>query len=177
VIFWAVVSYETNRVIEWFPSRVEAQQMLDTVVADAPQWRWSMCVEAIVLTTGGARISTAAIGRRPWPPLTVVLYVAIVVAAIATASIHDGSDRRWMTAGALLLAVSGGLWLRLWLAWFLLTAVAAGDLVVALVTWPAWWWLTVLVNGTMLALLLARPTRRYARRGRPHLRGLFRRKS
>jgi hypothetical protein len=53
VIFWAVVSYETNRVIEWFPSRAEAQQMLDTVVADAPQWRWSMCVEPIVLTTGG----------------------------------------------------------------------------------------------------------------------------
>jgi membrane protein implicated in regulation of membrane protease activity len=100
-----------------------------------------------------------------------------VVAAIATASIHDGSDRRWITAGALLLAVSGGLWLRLWLAWFVLTAVAAGDLVVALVTWPAWWWSAVLVNGAMLALLLARPTRRYARRGRPHLRGLFRRKS
>lgn len=76
----------------------------------------------------------------------------------------------------MLLAVSAGLWLRLWLAWFFLTAVAAGDLVAALATWPEWGWLIVLVNGTMLALLLARPTRRYARRGRPHIRDWFRRK-
>jgi hypothetical protein len=53
VIFWAVVGYEINRVIEWFPSRAEAQAMMDTVVADEPDWRWSMCVEPIVLTTGG----------------------------------------------------------------------------------------------------------------------------
>jgi hypothetical protein len=53
MVFWAVVSYEINRVIEWFPTRAEAQKMLDTVVADEPQWRWSMCVEPIVLTTGG----------------------------------------------------------------------------------------------------------------------------
>jgi hypothetical protein len=52
VIFWAVVSYEINQVIEWFPSRVDAQAMLDKVVADEPQWRWSMCVEPIILTTG-----------------------------------------------------------------------------------------------------------------------------
>jgi hypothetical protein len=53
VVFWAVVSYEINRVIEWFPSRVEAQRMLDVVVADEPRWRWTLCVEPIVLTTGG----------------------------------------------------------------------------------------------------------------------------
>ena len=53
MVFWAVVSYEIDRVIEWFPTRAEAQKMLDTVVADEPQWRWSMCVEPIVLTTGG----------------------------------------------------------------------------------------------------------------------------
>lgn len=52
MIFWAVVSYEINRVIEWFPSREEAQRMLDEVVADEPQWRWTMCVEPIVFTTG-----------------------------------------------------------------------------------------------------------------------------
>jgi hypothetical protein len=52
VLFWAVVSYEINQVIEWFPSRVDAQAMLDKVVADEPQWRWSMCVEPIILTTG-----------------------------------------------------------------------------------------------------------------------------
>jgi hypothetical protein len=52
VVFWAVVSYEINRVIEWFPSREEAQTMLDTVVADEPDWRWIMNVEPIVLETG-----------------------------------------------------------------------------------------------------------------------------
>ena len=40
MVFWAVVSYEINRVIEWFPTRVEAQKMLDTVVADELEWRW-----------------------------------------------------------------------------------------------------------------------------------------
>jgi hypothetical protein len=53
VIFWAIVSYEINRVIKWFPSRREAQEMLDAVLVEEPQWRWSMCVEPIVLTTGG----------------------------------------------------------------------------------------------------------------------------
>jgi hypothetical protein len=54
MVFWAVVSYEINHVIEWFPTRAEAQKMLDTVVADEPEWRWIMCVEPIVLATGGA---------------------------------------------------------------------------------------------------------------------------
>jgi hypothetical protein len=40
MVFWAVVSYEINRVIEW--SREQAQRMLDTVVADEPDWRWIM---------------------------------------------------------------------------------------------------------------------------------------
>jgi D-hexose-6-phosphate mutarotase len=54
MVFWAVVSYEINRVVEWFPSRKVAQEMLDTVLANEPQWRWSMCVEPIVLETGGS---------------------------------------------------------------------------------------------------------------------------
>jgi hypothetical protein len=39
-------------VIEWFPSREEAQTMLDQVVAEEPDWRWIMTVEPIVLETG-----------------------------------------------------------------------------------------------------------------------------
>jgi hypothetical protein len=38
-------------VIEWFPSREEAQRMLDRVVAGERDWRWIMNVEAIVLET------------------------------------------------------------------------------------------------------------------------------
>ena len=53
------------------------------------------------------------------------------------------------------------------------TALAAGDLVYAALTWPAWW--TAAISGIMLALLLARPTRRYARRGRPRVGGWFHR--
>lgn len=52
MVFWAVVNYEINRVIKWFPSRVEAQEMLDVVLAAEPDLRWTMCVEPIVLTTG-----------------------------------------------------------------------------------------------------------------------------
>jgi hypothetical protein len=52
MLFWAVVSYEINRVIEWFPSREAAQRMLDTVVADEPDWRWIMNVEPIMLEAG-----------------------------------------------------------------------------------------------------------------------------
>jgi lysylphosphatidylglycerol synthetase-like protein (DUF2156 family) len=107
----------------------------------------------------------------------VAAYVAIVVVAIVIASIYDGSDRRWVTGGALLLALSVGLWRRLWPAWLVLTFVAAGDVVVALFTRPTWWWQTALLNGAMLALLLARPTRRYAQRGRPRIRDRFRRKT
>jgi hypothetical protein len=58
---------------------------------------------------------------------------------------------------------------RVWLAWLFLTVVAVGDVMLALLQWPAWWIEIVLINGTMLALLLSRPTRRHARRGRPRL--------
>jgi hypothetical protein len=52
VVFWAIVNYEINRVIKWCPSRVEAQATLDVVLAAEPEWRWIICVEPIVLTTG-----------------------------------------------------------------------------------------------------------------------------
>lgn len=103
------------------------------------------------------------------PPYTVVAFVAVIAAVLVALLIADASDRYLLSGGLLLVVASFGLLRGAWLAWLFLTAVAAGDLVYALFTWPAWG--TVLVNATLLALLLAGPTRRYARRGRPGLRG------
>jgi hypothetical protein len=54
--------------------------------------------------------------------------------------------------------------------WLFLAAVAAGDVIIGVYKWPEWpaTWIIV-INGMMLALLLARPSRRYARRGRPRV--------
>jgi hypothetical protein len=102
------------------------------------------------------------------PPYTVVAFVAVVATVLVALLIADASDRNLLIGGPLLVVASFGLLRGVWFTWLFLTALAAADLGYALFTWPAWW--TVLVNGTMLALLLSRPTRRYARRGRPRLR-------
>jgi hypothetical protein len=70
----------------------------------------------------------------------------------------------------LLAIVTFGLVGGVWLSWLFLTALAAGDLIIGVFKWPGWpatW--TIVINGIMLALLLARPTRRYAHRGRPRV--------
>jgi hypothetical protein len=53
VVFYAVVSDEIKRVIELFPSRVEAEAMLARVFNDEPAWRDSLHVEPIELAGGG----------------------------------------------------------------------------------------------------------------------------
>jgi hypothetical protein len=53
MVFHAVVSDEIQRVIEFFPSRVEAEAMLARVVGDEPDWRDSLHVKPIDLATGG----------------------------------------------------------------------------------------------------------------------------
>jgi hypothetical protein len=53
VVFYAVVSDEIEQVIEFFPSRVEAEGMLASVVGDEPDWRDTLHVEPIDLATGG----------------------------------------------------------------------------------------------------------------------------
>jgi hypothetical protein len=53
VVFYAVISDEIQRVIEFFPSRVEAEAMLARVVGDEPDWRDTLHVEPIDLATGG----------------------------------------------------------------------------------------------------------------------------
>lgn len=53
MIVYAVVSDETDRVIEFFPTRDEAETMLARVLADEPDWREILQVEAIVLGQAG----------------------------------------------------------------------------------------------------------------------------
>lgn len=108
------------------------------------------------------------------PPYTVIAFAAFVGAMLVELLIRDASDRGLLTGGPVLALASFGLVLGIWFAWLFLTVVAAGDLVYAAFTWPGWE--TIAINGIMLVLLLARPTRRYARRGRPSVRGWFKRR-
>jgi hypothetical protein len=54
VCFWAVVSDESDRVIEFFPTRWQAARMLARVLRDEPDWRAILRVEKIEFRTGRA---------------------------------------------------------------------------------------------------------------------------
>jgi hypothetical protein len=54
VFFWAVVSDEINRVIEFFPTRWQAEKMLAKVLWDEPGWQGILRVEKIEFRTGTA---------------------------------------------------------------------------------------------------------------------------
>jgi hypothetical protein len=54
VFFWAVVSDEINRVIEFFPTRWQAERMLAKVLWVEPDSRDVLRVERIEFLTGGA---------------------------------------------------------------------------------------------------------------------------
>ena len=84
------------------------------------------------------------------------------------ALVHEGPHERLIGGGLLLLIATFGLVRGVWLSWLFLTLIAAGDVIIGVYKWPDWpaTWI-IAINGVMLALLLARPTRRYARRGRP----------
>ena len=53
VVFYAVVSDEIHRVIEFFGTPAEAEAMLETVLEDEPSWRDVLYVEPVELFTGG----------------------------------------------------------------------------------------------------------------------------
>jgi hypothetical protein len=107
------------------------------------------------------------------PPYTIIAFAAFVGAVLVELLVRDAGDRELLTYGPVLALASFALVLGIWFAWLFLTTVAAGDLVYAAFTWPGWE--TVAINGIMLVLLLARPTRRYARIGRPRFRAWFKR--
>lgn len=96
------------------------------------------------------------------PPVTVIAFVAVVVAVLVDLLVRGRVDGWLFGGGSLLLLASYGLVRGIWFAWAFLTVVAVGDLVIAAIRWPAW--PLALVNGTMLLLLLAPSTWRYVRR-------------
>ena len=51
MVSWAVVSYEINRVIEFFPTRWQAESMLDRALWEEPAWQ-RILREMIELRTG-----------------------------------------------------------------------------------------------------------------------------
>jgi membrane protein implicated in regulation of membrane protease activity len=74
-----------------------------------------------------------------------------------------------LSGGLVLVLASLGLYHGVGLAWLFLALIAVGDLLVIVVEWPPGWVVGLFVNATMLALLVSRPTREHARRGRPRL--------
>lgn len=104
------------------------------------------------------------------PPYTVVAYAAYVAIIFVVALVLEGPHERLIGGGLLLLLLTFGLVQGVWLSWLFLTAIAVGDVIIGVWKWPDWpaTWIIVF-NGIMLVLLLARPTRRYACRGRPRV--------
>ncbi len=64
MFFWAVVSDEINRVIEFFPTRWQAERMLAKVLWDEPAWQGILRVEKMEFRTGTAN-QKAANTREP----------------------------------------------------------------------------------------------------------------
>jgi hypothetical protein len=54
MVLWAVVSDEINQVIEFFPTRRQAERMVAEALQDEPDWRAILRVEKIELRTGTA---------------------------------------------------------------------------------------------------------------------------
>jgi hypothetical protein len=98
-------------------------------------------------------------------PLTVVAFAVLVAAVLGAVLALRGLEGELVVGGPVLVLATFGLVIGVWWAWLFLTIAALGDLVLVASHWPAGWALAV--NVTMLALLLAPPTRRFARRGRP----------
>ena len=106
---------------------------------------------------------------RRRPPVTVVAYMAVTVAILLAAFIEDGADPRLLAGGVVLGAGLVGLYFRIRIAWVLVTALQAGNVLSALINEARWWIVTILI--AQLALLLSPPTRRYFRRERPRAPG------
>lgn len=106
---------------------------------------------------------------RSRAPYSVLIYVAVVATILVVSLVREGAHGRLLGGGLVLVLASLGLYRGVWLAWLFLCVVAVGDMVHIVRHWPPWWIVGVFLNATMLALLVSRPTREHARRGRPRL--------
>jgi hypothetical protein len=83
--------------------------------------------------------------------------------------VSHGVDGYLVHGGGLLLFASFALVRGFWWAWLFLTFQVTASLASVPFRWTGWW--PLLSNAALVALLLARPTRRHATRGRLRLRG------
>ena len=107
---------------------------------------------------------------RVRPPYTVIAYAALVATILVVSLVREGAHEDLVFGGAVWALATFGLWRSSWIAWlFVVVVVSVGDLAFILIRWPSSLHVAaaVLLHGTLLALLLARPTRRHMRRGRP----------
>ena len=106
---------------------------------------------------------------RVRPPYTVIAYATLVATILVSSLVREGAHEGLVFGGSVWALATLGLWRSGWISWlFLVFVVSAGGLAVVLVRWPSLLYVgvAVLLHGTLLALLLSRPTSRYARRGR-----------
>ena len=106
------------------------------------------------------------LGARP--PSTVVAFAAFAASVLLYSLVVEGPHGRLLGGGLVLLTVTYALVRGVWAAWVFLVVVAVSGMVAGF-NWPTWRGAAeiVAVNALMLVLLLAPPTRRFTRRGRP----------
>ena len=107
---------------------------------------------------------------RGRPPSTVIAYATLVATILVVSLVREGAHEGLVFGGSVWGLATLGLWRSSWVAWLLLVIViSASNLLYVLLRWPSSLHVAtaVILHGTLLALLLARPTRRYTRRGRP----------
>ena len=111
------------------------------------------------------------VGRmRVRPPFTVIAYATFVAALLVVSLVREGAHQGLVFGGTVWGLATLALWRSSWVAWlFLVMIPSASNLVFMLTRWPSSLHVAsaVMLHGTLLALLFARPTLRYARRGRP----------
>jgi membrane-bound ClpP family serine protease len=96
------------------------------------------------------------------PPLTVLAYVAGLLALIVTL-LPSEDDPGALPGALLLLALSLGLILGSWVAWLVLIALEIGNLIVMVAEFTSSWWWAVPLKALMVVLLGCATTRRHVR--------------
>jgi len=104
------------------------------------------------------------------PPYTVIAYATLVATILVVSLVREGAHEGRVFGGTVWGLATLGLRRSSWVARLsLVLVISASNLLYVLLRWPSSLHVAtaVILHGTLLALLLARPTLRYARRGCP----------